>query len=196
MPLLARRVYPAVLLLVVACATGGHRLTSEIEVLMRRYDGAVPGASLLVVHDGNPVVRRAWGMANVEDGVMAAPATNYRLASVTKQFTAAAVLLLLEDGKIGLDDRVGRWLPSLPVAAGRVTLRQLLTHTSGIVDYEDVMPEGTSVQVHDADVLRMLERHDSTYFAPGSRYRYSNSCLLYTSPSPRDRTRSRMPSSA
>jgi len=175
MPLLARRVYPAVLLLVVACATGGHRLTSEIEVLMRRYDGAVPGASLLVVHDGNPVVRRAWGMANVEDGVMATPATNYRLASVTKQFTAAAVLLLLEDGKIGLDDRVGRWLPSLPVAAGRVTLRQLLTHTSGIVDYEDVMPEGTSVQVHDADVLRMLERHDSTYFAPGSRYRYSNS---------------------
>ncbi|MDQ3081344.1 MAG: serine hydrolase, partial [Gemmatimonadota bacterium] len=95
MPLLARRVYPAVLLLVVACATGGHRLTDEIEVLMRNYDGAVPGASLLVVHNGNPVVRRAWGMANLEDGVMAAPATNYRLASVTKQFTAAAVLLLL-----------------------------------------------------------------------------------------------------
>ena len=175
MPRLAGRLYPAVLLLLVACATGGHRMTDEIEVLMRRYDGSVPGASLLVIRDGKPVLRRSWGLANVEEGVMATPKTNYRLASVTKQFTAAAVLLLRDAGNLELDDPVRRWLPSLPDSPGRVTLRQLLTHTSGIVDYEDLMPVGATRQVRDIDVLAMLESHDSTYFAPGSRYRYSNS---------------------
>ncbi len=175
MPRLAGRWYPASLLLLVSCATGGHRMIDEIEILMRRYDGAVPGASLLVVKDGKPVLRRAWGLANVEEGVMATTKTNYRLASVTKQFTAAAVLLLVEDGKIGLDDMVSRWLPSAGEATGRVTIRQLLTHTSGIADYEDLLPAGDTAQVHDRDVPGMLARNDKVYSAPGSRYRYSNS---------------------
>lgn len=175
MPRLAGRWYPAYLLLIVSCATGGHRMTDEIEILMRRYHGAVPGASLVVIKDGEPVLRRSWGMANVEGRVMATTATNYRLASVTKQFTAAAVLLLVEKGKIGLDDPVGRWLVSAGDATANVTIRQLLTHTSGIPDYEDLMPAGDTAQIHDKDVLAMLSRNDSAYFAPGSRYRYSNS---------------------
>lgn len=150
-------------------------MTDEIEVLMRPYDGAVPGASLLVVREGVPVIRRAWGLSNLEDRVAATPATNYRLASVTKQFTAAAILLLAEGGKLSLGDRVGRWLPSLPAATGTVTIRHLLTHTSGIVDYEDVIPVGATVQLRDADVLRLLESEDSTYFVPGTNYQYSNS---------------------
>jgi Beta-lactamase class C and other penicillin binding proteins len=92
-----------------------------------------------------------------------------------KQFTAAAVLLLAEDGRLSLDDPVRRWLPSLPPAADAVTLRHLLSHTSGLVDYEDVMPEGQDRQVHDADVLRLLEGQDRTCFPPGTAYRYSNS---------------------
>ncbi len=150
-------------------------MTDEIDVLMRAYDGVVPGASLLVVKEGVPVIRRAWGLSNLEDRVAATPATNYRLASVTKQFTAAAILLLAEGAKLSLDDRVGRWLPSLPAAAGTVTIRHLLTHTSGIVDYEDLIPAGATVQLRDADVLRLLESEDSTYFVPGTNYQYSNS---------------------
>ncbi len=142
---------------------------------MDAYQGSVPGASVLVLQNGEPVVRRAYGMADLENGVAATPATNYRLASVTKQFTAAAILLLAEDGRLALDDPLRRWLPSLPAAALPVTIRHLLTHTSGIVDYEDVIPPGTSVQLRDADVLRLLESQDTTYFAPGSTYRYSNS---------------------
>ena len=83
-----------VLLVTAACATGGHPVDHDIDTLMSRYDGAVPGASLLVVHDGKSVVSRSWGLADVENHVAATPATNYRLASVTKQFTAAAILLL------------------------------------------------------------------------------------------------------
>lgn len=147
----------------------------EVDALMRKYDGAVPGASLLVMRDGIPVVRRAWGMADLDARVPATPETNYRLASVTKQFTASAILLLAQEGRLSLDDPVRKWLPSLPTAVDSVTIRNLLTHTSGIVDYEDVMDPADTAQVHDADVLRLLEKQDSTYFKPGTSYRYSNS---------------------
>jgi CubicO group peptidase (beta-lactamase class C family) len=147
----------------------------EIGALMKRYDGAVPGASLLVVRNGSPVVIRSWGLSDLEQKIPATPATNYRLASVTKQFTAAAVLLLIEDGKVSLEDPVRKWFPSLPPALDQATISNLLTHTSGIIDYEDVMPPGTTTQLHDADVLRLLESQDSTYFKPGTSYQYSNS---------------------
>jgi CubicO group peptidase (beta-lactamase class C family) len=148
--------------------------TAPIDALMREYSGAVPGASVLVVRDGKTIVRRTYGLSNMEQNLPATPATNYRLASVTKQFTAAAILLLAQDQKLTVDDPVTRWLPSLPAAADGVTIRHLLTHTSGLIDYEDVM-EGITVPLRDADVLRLLEKHDRLNFRPGSGYRYSNS---------------------
>jgi CubicO group peptidase (beta-lactamase class C family) len=148
---------------------------ARIDALLRPYSGAVPGAAVLVLRDGAPLFRRAYGMADLEHGIAATAATNYRLASMTKQFTAAAILLLVEDGRLSLDDPIRQWLPSLPPAVTAVTIRQLLTHTSGLIDYEDLIPATATQQVHDADVLRLLEREDHTYFAPGSRYRYSNS---------------------
>jgi CubicO group peptidase (beta-lactamase class C family) len=160
-------------LVVAGCATGGRM--QRVDALMQRYDGHVPGASLLVLRDGAPLVRRSYGMANLEDGTAATPATNYRLASVTKQFTAASILLLAEDGRLKLDDRLRTWLPSLPPATGTITLRHLLTHSSGLIDYEDVMAPDATEQVLDADVLRLLETQDRLYFAPGSSWRYSNS---------------------
>ena len=172
---------PAAILLAAALAAGTAdadttgNVIEQVDALMADYAGNVPGASVLVVHDGKPVVRRSYGLADVEQGIAASPATNYRLASVTKQFTAAAILLLAEDGKLELDDPIGRWLPSLPPAPAAATLHQLLNHTSGILDYEDYVAEDAKVQVRDADVLRLLEPHDRTQFAPGSEYRYSNS---------------------
>jgi CubicO group peptidase (beta-lactamase class C family) len=163
-----------VVLLLGGCATGGRDM-HDIDALMQRYSGDAPGASLLVIRDGAPIVKRAYGMADREAGRATTPATNYRLASVTKQFAAAAILLLVEDGKVGLDDKVRTWLPALPAATDAVTIRQLLTHTSGLIDYEDVIPEGTTRQLRDADVLRLLSTQDRTYFAPGTGYRYSNS---------------------
>ena len=146
-----------------------------IDGLMQAYDGQVPGAAVLVLHDGQAVFRRGYGLAVVEDGTAVTAASNFRLASVSKQFTAAAVLLLVEEGRLGLDQPARRWLPELPPAASSVTLRQLLSHTSGLPDYEDLMDPADSRQMHDADVLTMLARADRLDFTPGTAYRYSNS---------------------
>jgi CubicO group peptidase (beta-lactamase class C family) len=147
----------------------------EVDALMGSYAGEVPGAAVLVLRNGQPVVRSSYGLADLETGTPATPETNYRLASVTKQFTAASILLLAEDDRLTLHDRGHQWLPSLPKAAETVTIHHLLTHTSGLIDYEDVVPEIFAAQLHDADVLRLLETQDRTYFRPGTGYRYSNS---------------------
>jgi CubicO group peptidase (beta-lactamase class C family) len=145
---------------------------------MGAYQGAVPGASVVVLQAGVPVFRRAYGLSNVESGIAATYETNYRLASVTKQFTAAAILLLAEDGRLSIDDPVRRWLPTLPDAAAAVTIRHCLTHSSGLMDYEYLIPEGTQTQLCDADVLRLLEAQNRNYFSPGTEYRYSNSAYV------------------
>jgi CubicO group peptidase (beta-lactamase class C family) len=163
------------LTLFAGCATQDAGMIAEIDALMGAYEGAVPGAAVLVVRDGAPVVRRGYGLADLEQGMPVTPATNFRLASVSKQFTAAAILLLAEDGRLGLDDPVQTWLPTLPPDARAVTIRHLLTHTSGLIDYEDVIPESMTGQLHDADVLALLATEDRTYFPPGAAYRYSNS---------------------
>jgi CubicO group peptidase (beta-lactamase class C family) len=154
---------------------GDCSMKPEVDVLMRDYTGDVPGASVLVLRDGQPVVRAGYGLADMELRTPATATTNYRLASVTKQFTAASILLLAEDGRLKIDDPVRKWLPTLPKVADAVTIRHLLTHTSGLIDYEDVIPETMKAQLHDADVLHLLESQNRTYFRPGSDYRYSNS---------------------
>lgn len=147
---------------------------AAIDHLMQRYEGHVPGASLLVLKDGVPLVRRSYGRSDLAADVDAGPATNYRLASVSKQFTAAAILLLAQDGKLAIGDPVKRWLPSLPAVADDIALRHLLTHTSGLIDYEDLMAEPYAGQILDAGVLALLEKENRLYFPPGSAYRYSN----------------------
>ncbi|MGF6419032.1 CubicO group peptidase (beta-lactamase class C family) [Stenotrophomonas sp. AN71] len=146
-----------------------------IDGLMQAYDGQVPGAAVLALRDGQPVFRRGYGLAVVEDGSLVTTASSFRLASISKQFTAAAVLLLVEDGRLGLDQRARQWLPELPPAAATITIRQLLSHTGGLLDYEDLMDPADRRQVHDADVLALLSREDRLNFAPGTQYRYSNS---------------------
>lgn len=154
---------------------GDCTMKPQVDALMRDYTGDVPGASVLVLRDGQPIVRAGYGLSDLEMHTPATATTNYRLASVTKQFTAASILLLAEDGKLKLTDHVRKWLPTLPKAAEPITIRHLLTHTSGLIDYEDVIPDSFKAQLHDADVLKLLESQDRLYFHPGSDYRYSNS---------------------
>jgi CubicO group peptidase (beta-lactamase class C family) len=149
--------------------------SARIDALMRAYRGDVPGACVLVVEKGDVVLRRAYGYADLERRVPANGSTNYRLASMTKAFTAAATLLLAEEGRLELAAPIGLWLPGLTSAARAITIRQLLTHTSGIVDYEEFVAGGRAEQLRDADVLALLESTNRSYFRPGSGYRYSNS---------------------
>jgi CubicO group peptidase (beta-lactamase class C family) len=146
-----------------------------IDSLFAAYTGPRPGASVMVIRAGTVVARRAYGMANLQRNVTATPETNYRLASVSKQFTAMCIMLLAKDGKLQLDQPVRSILQELPSAAAPVTIRQLLNHTSGLVDYEDLIPESRVTQLDDNDVLTMLASKDSVYYPAGTAYRYSNS---------------------
>jgi CubicO group peptidase (beta-lactamase class C family) len=164
-----------VVLAFLACDSQSEDTAEKIDRLMSAYRGNVPGASVLVIRDGTIVFRRAYGLSDLDRRVAATPATNYRLASMTKQFTAAAILLLAQEGRLSLDDPIRKWLPTLPTAAAPITVRHLLTHVSGLVDYEEIIPEGQSRQLHDTDVLRLLESQERTYFVTGSQFRYSDS---------------------
>lgn len=147
-----------------------------IDTLLADYHApGAPGASITVISRGDVIFTKAYGLADVDHATPASPTTNYRLASVTKQFTATAVLMLVDRGKLSLESRLTDVLPGAPPYARDVTIRHLLTHTSGLVDYEDLIPDSQTVQVLDKDVLRLLSKIDSVYFAPGAKYRYSNS---------------------
>jgi CubicO group peptidase (beta-lactamase class C family) len=146
-----------------------------IDELFRDFSGNKPGASVMIVHDGKPVFARAYGMADVDKKVPCTTNTNFRLASVTKQFTAMGIMILAERGKLSLDDKITKFFPGFPKYGDHITVRHLLTHTSGVIDYDDPVPPGTIVQLKDKDVLKIVEAHDGTYFPPGSQFRYSNS---------------------
>jgi CubicO group peptidase (beta-lactamase class C family) len=159
-----------------SCATRMN--DPRIDTLMQPYAGDAPGASVLVLRDGRPVHRAGYGMADLEARTAATPATNFRLASVSKQFTARAIEILAARGALSFDDPVTKFLPSLPPYAQQMTIRHFLTHTSGMPDYEDLIPKETVEQVSDLDVLHMLEKTDRPVFAPGTKYTYSNSAYV------------------
>jgi CubicO group peptidase (beta-lactamase class C family) len=132
-----------------------------------------PGSALLVLRDGKPIHSRFEGAADLQTGRRIGARTNFRLASITKQFTATSVLLLARDGKLAIDDKVARYLSNWPDYASGVTVRHLLTHTSGLPDYDRNVPEN-SPQLTDADVLAFVRKQNALLFAPGENYRYSN----------------------
>ncbi|MDZ7268676.1 MAG: beta-lactamase family protein [candidate division KSB1 bacterium] len=147
-----------------------------MEALFRAYNQpGVPGAAVMIIHRGKPVFVRAYGLANLADQTPVRPATNFRLASLTKQFTAMAIMMLVEHGKLTYERTLTEIFPEFPAYGRTVTLRHLLQHTSGLIDYEDLLPDTATVQVLDRDVLALMQAQDSTYFPPGTQYRYSNS---------------------
>ena len=153
----------------------GAQSPAEIDRLFGEYDHPdVPGASVIAIRDGKVLYRHAYGLADVEAHTAATTATNYRLASVTKQFTAMAVLMLMDRGQLSLDDRLTKFFPDFPAYGKAITVREMLTHTSGLLAYEELLPAGRTTQLKDRDVLDLLRQQDHTYFPPGSQYRYSN----------------------
>ena len=149
---------------------------AAIDSIFAPYTGdSVPGAAVLVALDGVVQLARGYGMADLEGGVPVTSATSFRLASVTKQMTAMAVLTLAEDGRLSLDATLGELLPAAPAYAREVRVHQLLSHTSGIPDYEPILGKGDGPQVTDRDVVTLLRSRQKLYFRPGTRWRYSNS---------------------
>lgn len=142
-----------------------------------------PGLAVGVIHDGKLVFAQGYGLSNLEKHTPITPTTNFRLASVTKQFTAMAVMLLVHDGKLHYEDSLSKVLPEFPAYGQSITIRNLLNHTSGLKDYGELYlqevgpqtPPEKVPQLLDKDVLRLLERQSATSFAPGAKWEYSNS---------------------
>ncbi len=134
-----------------------------------------PGIALRVETNGKVIYKKGFGHDNT-NGKKINANTNFRMASVSKQFTAMCILLLEKDGKVSLDDPISRFFPEIPAAVGNnIKVSHLLTHSSGIIDYEAIMDDTQTTQLLDADVLTLLSSQDTTYFVPGSKFRYSNS---------------------
>ena len=151
-------------------------MTPKIDAFFADFNRTdAPGASVTVIQDGQVLLAKGYGLANVEEKIPCTPETNFRLASLTKQFTAMSILILSDRKKLALDESLIDFFPEFPTYGKEITVRHLLGHTSGLMDYENVIPAGTTIPVLDRDVLRLLLNQDKTYFPPGSKFRYSNS---------------------
>jgi len=135
----------------------------------------IPGLALAVVRDGRLVLAKGYGLASVELNVPATSQTVFEIGSLTKQFTATAIMMLVEEGKLGLDEKIHRRLAGLPHAWKDVTVRHLLTHTSGIASYTSLadFPRLTIAPVSLAEMIRTTGRFPRE-FAAGRGWQYSN----------------------
>lgn len=136
-----------------------------------------PGAAVGVARDGALLLRRAAGLASIELGVPIGATTTFRIASVSKQFTCAAILMLAREGRLTLDDPLGRHLPSLPPSVAAVTLDQAMRNAGGLRDVLELARLGgadLSTPVTEAELDGLILRQDGVNFAPGSRFLYSN----------------------
>lgn len=160
------------LLILYSC---GDSFKIQIEKLFSTYQGNVPGAAVMIIKDGEKIYQNSFGLADVEKQIPVKLNTNFRLASVTKQFTAMCIMMLVERGKLSYEQTLKDIFNDFPEYGKEITIKHLLQHTSGLVAYEDLIPDTATVQVLDKDVLEMMKTQDTTYFSPGSQYRYSNS---------------------
>ena len=134
----------------------------------------IPGLALAIVRGGRVVKMRGYGLANVELGVLASADTVFEIGSITKSFTSMAVLLLREQGRLSLDDRLDKFLTDIPDAWKPVTIRQLLWHTSGVPDYEEVMGYDSYRNLMTPEQVIALVAAKPLDFPSGSQWRYSN----------------------
>lgn len=145
-------------------------------VIGSNYKATDPGITVLVARDGKPLLRKAYGMANIEKKQAMTPEMSLRLGSITKQFTAVSILMLADEGKLSVQDDITKHLPDYPTKGKKITIEHLLTHTSGIVSYTS-KPGFMAAMNTDLTVAQMIDtfKNDPLEFEPGSRYAYNNS---------------------
>src|SRR5690349_14259928 len=182
--MIMRHTYGLAVLAAALATTAAH--AQDTRALVRYVDSVAnaavaehrtAGVSVAVVRNGRTVLAKGYGYADLENDVPATPETVYRIGSVTKQFTAAAIMRLMEQGKLSLDDTIQKFLPNFPTQGNRVTVRHLLNHTSGIKSYTSLGPKWARVMRIDlaTDSLVALFANEPFDFKPGDAWRYDNS---------------------
>ena len=153
--------------------------TDSVDKLFAAWDKTTtPGAALAVIKDGKIVYERGYGMAKLEDGIVNAPDKVFDIGSVSKQFTAACVAMLVRDGKVRVEDDIRKYLPEMPAYEKPVTVNHLLHHTSGLRDYNALLslagfrPESDSPTVEES--LEVIRRQKKLNYMPGEEYSYTN----------------------
>jgi len=165
-------------------AGAGHAATSDEksgaavdEVFSDLTKPGSPGCSLAVYRDGKIIYAKGYGLANIEENVAITPQSIFDIGSTSKQFTAASILLLEKQGKLSVNDDVRKFIPELPSYGQRVTILQLLNHTSGLRDYLtlfELAGINTDSVTTDAEALALINRQKTLNFAPGTDWFYSN----------------------
>ncbi len=151
---------------------------SDLDAILRQsIDSDGPGMAALAGSRDGVILQKGYGLADVQKRVPITPGTRFLIASVSKQFTAAAVVLLQDRGLISFDDYLDGWFSDLPGWSQRVTIRHLLTHTSGIPDYldEEFFRRASETEPRIDDVMQMISEFNRLDFSPGDKYSYSNS---------------------
>jgi CubicO group peptidase (beta-lactamase class C family) len=164
--------------------------SAQVDALFASWPGGMaPGVAVVIVQDGEVLHRGSYGLANLETGTAISSNTSFRLASITKQFTAMAVMMLCERGALEYDDPVSRFLPEFSTQVREITIRHLLWHTSGLQDYEELFWESGEIvedypraskqkqngfEPASKDALKIMARH-GLRFAPGDEWEYVNS---------------------
>lgn len=178
-----RWLWASTTVLMIPLTARGQVAPAQIDTLLAKFNKPrEPGCAVMVISGRQTVFQEGYGVADLRTFTPITPETNFRLASLTKQFTAMAVMLLVHDGKLRYDDRLTDVFPDFATYGKQITIRQLLNHTSGLIDYEDLLDKqyaGVSdekrPQIKDAGVLELLKRENKTKFVPGTHWDYSNS---------------------
>jgi CubicO group peptidase (beta-lactamase class C family) len=144
--------------------------------LEKIYPANEPGAAVLAVKNGKIILRKGYGMANLELGIPIKPEMVFRIGSITKQFTAVAIMKLVEEGKLSVTDDIKKYLPDYPTHGHKITIHHLLNHTSGIKSYTS-MPDWPPLMRKDMTLKELIDffKNQPMDFAPGERFLYSNS---------------------
>ncbi|MDH4217981.1 MAG: beta-lactamase family protein [Candidatus Aminicenantes bacterium] len=153
--------------------------TNQVDKLFDIWDTTIsPGASLAIIHNGEIIYKRGYGMANLEQNIPITPETVFRIGSTSKQFTAACIGILVSQSKISLDDDIRKYVPELPQYEKPITVRHLIHHTSGLRDYlelEYLAGKSEDDFFTPEDTVAILSRQKGLNFVPGNEYLYSNS---------------------
>jgi CubicO group peptidase (beta-lactamase class C family) len=172
-------VFVAFVCFVIFVVIGSAATETNVDAVFAQWNSpSTPGCAVGAAVNGAPVLAKGYGMADLEHDVKIAPDTIFEAGSVSKQFTAAAILLLARDGKLSIDDPVSKYIPEVPDYGVPLTIRHLLTHTSGLRDWGSVeaiagWPRTSRAYTH-AHVLDIVSRQKALNFTPGSRWSYSN----------------------
>lgn len=157
-------------------AQKSRKHVQAVDSLFSRYNAdETTGISVMVIGDGHKLYSRSFGYAEITKKRKATNTTNYRIASVTKSFTAMAILMLRDEGKLKLEDKLSSFFPGIPAFGTEITIKEMMNHTSGLKGYGDAL---NSKPLQGIDVLHIVERQDSTNFKSGSQFAYSNTAYV------------------